>query len=368
MAKSTRLASLDILRGMAVAFMIIVNTPGSQKFVYAPLRHSEWHGCTPADLVFPFFMFIVGMAAFYSLKNYGNELNGKSVLRITRRIAAIFAIGLLLNIFPYFGMNYSTLRIMGVLQRIALAYGLAAFICISVRRDYLWIVVAGLLLIYWGLLAFLGGADPYGLETNFVLKTDLAILGRNHLYTGFGTPFDPLGLLSTIPAACTVIIGYYIGEMTGKVTANGRIVIKLLLLGIAATGLGYLWGMIFPVNKPLWTSSYVLFSGGIAMIILAPIYLIADVFKFQKWAMFFTIFGTNALFSYFLASLWAKLLFFIKIPWNSEKLTVYDWIYTRICVPLAGNLNGSLMFAVLQMLLIWGVALVLFRKKIMIRL
>ena len=156
MAKSsTRLVSLDIFRGMTIAFMIIVNTPGSWKYVYAPLEHAKWHGCTPTDLVFPFFLFIVGISTFYSLKKYGNEINGSSVFRIFRRMAGILAVALLLTIFPYFARDYSTLRIMGVLQRIALAYGIGATICLVFKKEYLWIVTAVLLLLYWALLAFL---------------------------------------------------------------------------------------------------------------------------------------------------------------------------------------------------------------------
>jgi predicted acyltransferase len=266
MAKSSgRLVSLDIFRGLTVAFMIIVNNPGSWDYVYSPLRHSKWNGCTLTDLVFPFFLFIVGMSTWYSFKKYSNEINGSSILRILRRTLTIFAVGLFLTIFPHFVRDYSTLRIMGVLQRIALAYALGVLICLAIKREYLWIIIAILLLIYWGLLSFFGGADPYSLGGNFALKADIAVLGKNHLYTGFGIPFEPEGLLSTIPAVCTVIIGYFIGGMVGKGAASGKTVIKIILLGVAAIGLGYLWNMIFPINKPLWTSSYVLFTAGIAM-------------------------------------------------------------------------------------------------------
>ena len=369
MAKnSSRLVSLDIFRGLTVVFMIIVNTPGSWQYVYSPLRHSEWHGCTPTDLVYPFFLFIVGISTYYSLKKYGNELNGSSIFRILRRMVAIFAIGLFLAIFPYFGRDYSTLRIMGVLQRIAIAYGIGAIICLSIRREYLWIVIAVLLLSYWGLLAFFGGADPYSLQNNYALKVDLAVLGKNHMYTGFGIPFEPEGLLSTIPSVCTMIIGYFIGGMIGKVSASSKVVMKLILFGAASAGLGYLWGMFFPINKPLWSSSYVLYTAGIAMGVLALIYLIADVLKFQKWGVFFMVFGTNALFSYFLAGIWTQIILLIQIHSGTGKTNLYAWFYDKVCVPVAGNLNGSLMFAVIQMLLIWGVALILYRKKILIRL
>jgi predicted acyltransferase len=369
MAKNSgRLVSLDIFRGMTVAFMIIVNTPGSWQYVYPPLRHAEWHGCTPTDLVFPFFLFIAGVSTYYSLKKYGNVINSSSIFRIIRRMAAIFVIGLILAAFPYFGRDYSTLRIMGVLQRIALAYGISAIICLAVRREYLWIVIAVLLLLYWGLLAFLGGTDPYSLSSNFALKVDLALLGKNHMYKGYGIPFDPEGLMSTLPALCTVMIGYYIGGMIGKGSASGKTVIKLFLFGAAAAGLGYLWSMLFPINKPLWTSSYVLFTAGIAMGVLALIFLVADVLKFQKWGSFFMVFGMNAIFSYFIAGIWTRILLLIQIPSGAGKISLYTWFYDKVCVPVAGNLNGSLMFAIIQMLLIWGVALFLYRKKIMIRL
>jgi predicted acyltransferase len=369
MAKSSgRLVSLDIFRGLTIAFMIIVNDPGSWQYVYPPLRHSEWNGCTPTDLVYPFFLFIVGMSMYFSLKKYGNELNGKASLRILRRTITIFAIGLFLTIFPYFGMDYSKLRIMGVLQRIALAYGIGSIICLSVKRDSLWIAVTIMLLAYWGLLVLFGGNDPFSLQGNFVLKTDLAILGKNHLYTGFGIPFEPEGLLSTIPSICTVIIGYFMGSLVGEGSPNWKTVLKLILLGAAAFGLGYLWNMIFPINKPLWTSSYVLYTAGIAMAVFSLIYLIADVLKFQVLGTFFMIFGTNAIFSYFLTGIWIKMLLLIKVQLGIGKVSLYTWIYEKICVPVAGNMNGSLMFALIQMLVIWSGALILYRKKIMIRL
>lgn len=365
---SGRLASLDIFRGLTVAFMIIVNNPGSWDYVYAPLEHSKWNGCTPTDLVFPFFLFIVGISTFFSLKKYGSELNGNSILRILRRTVTIFAVGLFLGIFPHFARDYSTLRIMGVLQRIALAYGIGATLCLVVKREYLWILIAVLLLAYWGILAFFGGPGPYTLEGNFVLKADIAILGKNHLYKGYGIPFDPEGLLSTLPSVCTVLIGYFIGGLVGKGAPDGKTVGKLLLFGVASFGLGYLWNIIFPINKPLWTSSYVLYTAGLAMGAFALIYFLADVLKFSVAGIFFTIFGTNALFSYFLAGIWTRLMMLIHIGSDAQKLSLYEWFYTRVCVPVAGNYNGSLMFAVIEMLIIWTFALFLYRKKIMIRL
>lgn len=368
MAKSSRLVSLDLFRGLTVALMIIVNTPGSWKYVYPPLRHAAWHGCTLTDLVFPFFLFIVGVSMWFSMKKYGHELNGRSFLRIARRTASIFALGLFLNLFPFTDRDYSTLRIMGVLQRIALAYFAGSLICMTVRRDYLWIVTAVILLLYWALLALFGGADPYSLEGNFALRVDELILGKGHLYTGYGIPFEPEGLLSTLPAVGTVIIGFYTGELAGKRSAGGKSVLKMFVIGVSLTGLGLLWNMIFPVNKPLWTSSYVLYTAGLGMMLFSLIYWLADVLKFQRWGTFFTVFGINALVSYFLAGLWARILSIIKISVAGTEMSLYTWVYEKICVPVAGNLNGSLMFAVIQMLLIWCIAFILYRKKAMIRL
>jgi predicted acyltransferase len=368
MARSGRLISLDIFRGLTVAFMIIVNTPGSWEYVYPPLRHSVWHGCTPTDLVFPFFLFIVGMSTWFSMKKYGHELNGSSFLRITRRTLSIFTLGLFLNFISFAAEESSAFRIMGVLQRIALAYFAGALICMTIRRNYLWIVTAALLLIYWVVLGVFGGPAPYSLEGNVVLKVDKLIIGSNHLYSEYGIPFDPEGLLSTVPAVCTVIIGYFVGELVGKGSARGKDVLKIMIIGASLTGLGLLWNKLFPINKPLWTSSYVLYTAGMAMVILAIIYWLADVLKFRKWGSFFMVFGTNALFSYFMAGVWAGSLMLIKMPLDGNEINLYTWIFEKICVPVAGNMGGSLMFAIIQMLLVWFIALILYRKKVMIRL
>jgi predicted acyltransferase len=368
MAKSSRLFSLDIFRGLTVAFMIIVNTPGSWTYVYEPLRHAKWSGYTPTDMVFPFFLFIVGMSIWFSLKKFNHEITGAALLRIFRRVAAIFAVGLFLTIVPWFDRDYSTLRIMGVLQRIALAYGFGSLICISVRKDYIWIVVGSMLLLYWGIMVLFGGPDPFSLEGNFALKFDKILLGEKHLYKGFGIPFDPEGLFSTIPAICTVLLGFLTGDLVGKGSANGVTVIKLLLLAAAGIGLGLLWDLVFPINKPLWTSSYVLFTAGAAIAVFSFFYLITDIFRIQRWALFLEILGTNALFAFSIAILWTKFLLIVMVPSGGEKISLYGWFYEKVCVPVAGNLNGSLLFAIVQLMLVWAVTFILYRKKIFIRL
>lgn len=365
MGRSGRLASLDVFRGMTVAFMIIVNTPGTWSHVYAPLRHASWHGCTPTDLVFPSFLFISGVAMWYSLKKYNFEFSGPSLFRILRRVALIFAVGLFLNIFPRFARDYETLRIMGVLQRIALAWGLGAVIVLLVKKNYIWIATGVLLLGYWALMYFFGGSDPYSLEGNFARKVDITILGENHLYKGFGVPFDPEGLLSTIPAIGTVLLGFMTGNLISKFGNSWKTVSWIAIIGALLIGAGLIWGQFFPINKPIWTSSYVLYAGGIGMLILALMFMIVDIWGLKGWTGFFNTFGTNALFTYVLAGIWTKIMLAVKIG----ESTLYNWIFTHLCSPLFNEQKiASLMFAILQVVLIWAIGYILYRKKIVIKL
>ncbi|MHB8139611.1 MAG: acyltransferase family protein, partial [Smithellaceae bacterium] len=268
MDKSERYLALDVLRGMTIAFMILVNTPGSWQYIYPPLKHAEWHGCTPTDLVFPFFLFIMGISIFFSFEKYQNAWSKESLLRVGRRTLLIFVIGVFINSYPQWMTDYSQLRIMGVLQRIAVAYGIAALIVLSAPRKWLSGIGAFILLVYWGILYFCGGLDPYSLQENVIIPFDRAIMGENHLYRGFGIPFDPEGILSSLPSVVTVIIGYLAGIMI-KETDRNRVPVKLVLYGTAFTITGYLWGLVFPLNKPLWTSSYVLFTAGLAFLLFA---------------------------------------------------------------------------------------------------
>jgi predicted acyltransferase len=363
-SRSGRLMSLDVFRGMTIVFMIIVNTPGTWSHVFAPLRHSPWHGCTPTDLVFPSFLFISGVAMWYSLRKYNFEFSGSSLLRILRRVVLIFAVGLFLTIFPRFARDYSTLRIMGVLQRIALAWGLGAIIVLLVRRNYIWVVTAVLLLGYWALMYFFGGSDPYSLEGNLARKVDLTILGENHLYKGYGIPFDPEGLLSTIPAVGTVLIGFMTGSLINRFGTSWKTSGWLAIAGALLIGAGLLWNHVFPINKPIWTSSYVMYSGGIAMLVLALMFIIIDIWGLRGWTGFFNTFGTNALFTYVLAGIWTRTMLAIKIG----ETTLYSWIFTHLCSPLFEEQKiASLMFAIIQVVFIWIFGYILYRKKIVIK-
>lgn len=368
MAKATsRIASIDIFRGMAVAFMIIVNYPGSRVHVYGFLDFSAWNGASPADTIFPAFLFIMGVSMWYSLKKYGHELNGSSVFRIIRRVVALFALGLILNVFPYFSRDYSTLRIMGILQHIALAYLIGSLLCLALRKNYLWVAVAVIMIFCWILLALFGGHDPYGLESNVVRRIDMFILGKAHLYEGFTPPFEPHGLVSALPAACSLVIGFYIGGITGAGNEIGKNVLKILLIGVATTGLGLFWNIFLPVNKYLWTGSYVLLSTGIVCVLYGLVYLITDVMKFEKWGIFFKVFGSNSLFSFTLAEIFVKMLQIAIINVNDHKISLYQWIYGRALIPVGGERGGSLMFALVVLIMIWLASLILYRKKVYIR-
>lgn len=364
---SQRYLALDVLRGMTVAMMILVNNPGSWSHIYAPLEHAAWQGCTPTDLVFPFFLFVVGASMFFSFSKYGNRLNRDSLLKIGKRTVLIFAIGLFLHSFPQWSADFSKLRIMGVLQRIALAYGIAALMVLSVNRKYLPYLAGAILLVYWGLIVLFGGTDPYSLQGNPATALDTAILGVNHLYKGFGIPFDPEGLFSTLPAIATVLIGYLIGAVvkeTPKVKVPGR----LIVFGIAAVVAGWIWGLFFPICKPLWSSSYVLYTAGWAALLLALLIWAIDLKGYSGWTPFFVVFGVNPLFIFALSGLWARILgrmIHVTLA-DGKMISGSTWLYNQF-VPWAGELNGSLLYAITHVLFFWVLGYYLYKKKIYIK-
>ena len=362
-----RYLALDVFRGMTIATMITVNNPGSWSHIYAPLKHSAWHGCTPTDLVFPFFLFIVGVSMFFSFTKYDQKLDSKSLLKVLKRTALIFIIGLFLNSFPQWQTDYSKLRIMGVLQRIALAYGIGSVIVLAFNKKYLPYIALSILLIYWALMGFLGGPDPYSLAGNLAPRVDAFLLGEAHLYKGFGLPFDPEGLLSTFPAIATVILGFMAGGLISR-TERSKIPLYLIIYGVTGVAAGMLWGLLFPVNKPLWTSSYVIYTAGWACIIMAILIWIIDIKGYTKWTPFFVVFGMNPLFIFALAGVWARILTrIIKINEGDTVITGYNWLYQNIFQPFAGDINGSLLFALSHIVVFWFICYVLYKKKIFIK-
>lgn len=367
--KTQRYLALDVLRGITISAMIMVNTPGTWAHIFGPLEHSKWHGCTPTDLVFPFFLFVVGVSMFFSFSKYNNSLNRSSLLKIGKRTLLIFAIGLFLNSFPQWMADYSKLRIVGVLQRIALAYGIGSLIVLGIQRKYLPYAGASILLLYWGILYFMGGTDPYSLEGNAAAPFDKAILGENHLYKGFGIPFDPEGLLSTIPAIVTVILGYLTGGII-KHSEKACVPKLLSIYGIAGVATGYLWGMVFPINKPLWTSSYVLYAAGWALLVLALLIWIIDLKGYTKWTSFFVVFGMNPLVIFALSGLYARSISRL-IHINESDGTIvngYTWLYNHVFMPVSSDPRvSSLLFALSHIILFWLIGLILYRQKIFIK-
>jgi len=359
-----RLIALDVLRGLTISLMILVNNPGSWSYVYAPLRHSKWHGCTPTDLVFPFFLFIVGVSMWFSFKKYGIGLTKKGLLKVLKRFSVIFLLGLFLNAFPKF--DFEHLRFFGVLQRIAIAYAIAAVFCMQFSVRQLLIICGLILGGYWALLYFGGTGDVYSLGSNIARKVDLFILGENHIYKGFGIPFDPEGLVSSIPSIATVIIGYLTGRLIEQSNNVLKAIKKLIIFGLAGSILGWFWGYLLPINKPLWTSSYVLYTAGWAMLILALLLWVIDVKGVKKWANPFIHFGTNPLFIFVFSGIYAKTIIYL-VSLDGEILTGYSYLYKNIFVPIAGNMNGSLLFAVTHIIFFWLLTYILYRKKIFIK-
>ena len=370
--KQDRLISLDAFRGATIALMILVNTPGTWGHVYAPLRHAQWHGCTLTDLVFPFFLFIIGVSMRFSFEKYEFCKWGPLFKKVVWRTITIFTIGLLLNAFPFVRQDWdwSHFRIMGVLQRIALAYIMASFIV--VRADIIGIVKIslGLLFGYWILLMGYGwysGLDPYALKSNLILIVDAYIFGENHLYGSTGIPFDPEGLLSTIPSIVTVLIGFLVGTMIKTAEDHKDNTQRMAVLGALLIIFGWGWGFVFPINKQLWTSSYVLYTSGIATVVLAGLIWLVDVKELKTWTKPFVIFGANAIFLYAASSIWAKILLKISFELDGKMISGYGYLYQTVFQPFAGDLNGSFLFALFHVFMFWLILAWMYRKKIFIK-
>ncbi|MBV8883302.1 MAG: DUF1624 domain-containing protein, partial [Chroococcidiopsidaceae cyanobacterium CP_BM_RX_35] len=326
---SLRLTSLDVFRGITIAGMILVNQAGLADQVYSPLLHSDWNGCTPTDLVFPFFLFIVGVAMAFSLAKHtqrfagggsgdcveqaqGNRVSGTVYWRVGRRGCLLFALGLLLNGFPTY--NFSTIRIMGVLQRIGIAYLLAALIVLNLPRRGQWILAALLLVGYWVAMSFVP-VPGYGIANlsrsgNLGAYIDRLAIGTQHLYRldSFNSMGDPEGLFSTLPSVVTVLAGYFSGEWLRTQPVKSRTSLGLVLSGIGCLIAGWVWGGTFPINKKLWTSSYVIFSAGWALLLLATCYELIEVRRLRRWGKPFEIMGLNAIFVFIASVLAIKIL------------------------------------------------------------
>lgn len=371
-----RYLSIDFFRGATLAFMIIVNTAGTGEHVYPPLQHASWHGCTPTDLVFPSFMFIIGVSMWFSFGKFNHAWSAEAGKKILKRTVLLFLIGVLMYKLPFVWRDWDTCRIMGVPQRLALGYGLASVLVLNLNRRALIWTSAGILLLYWGLLYWFGtpGGDPYMAETSAVLRFDKWLLGEAHLYNGevapgVRLPFDPEGVLSTLPSIVTVILGWLSGELMARRSKQINLLVRdLLALGLICGFAGLAWDLFFPINKKLWTSSYVLYAGGLSMVFLAASVWLMDIQKWRTGAGFFFTFGANSLFAYLLSEV--LVIFWFNITWVSGDHTtnLQEWIYQTIFRPIDSGNFGSFLFALAYMLLCWAVCRWLFVRKIFIKL
>jgi predicted acyltransferase len=361
-----RLLSLDVFRGATIASMMLVNNPGTWNAVYRPLRHAVWHGWTFTDIIFPFFLWIVGVAMTLSFaRRLAQGADRKILLLHTiRRAALIFALGLLLNGFPYYDL--STLRIPGVLQRIAVCYLIAGVIYLttSIRAQGVW--TAGLLLVYWLMMKLVPvpgyGAGVLDKEGNLAQYIDGLFLS-GHMWAATKT-WDPEGIISTLPAIATTLFGILTGHLLRSRRSPREKTAGLLITGGALLAAGLLMGVWLPINKNLWTSSYAVLMAGMASVIFGFCYWFADVKGYKRWAMPFAIYGMNAITVYVLAGLLAKTLGVIRITGSDgASLSLGRFIFDRIYAPLASPINASLLYALTYVLLFFGVSYLMFRRR-----
>jgi predicted acyltransferase len=363
--------SLDAFRGLTIAGMILVNNPGTWAAIYDPLEHAAWHGWTPTDLVFPFFLFIVGVSITLALGRRAETGGSRRDLyvKIARRAVVIFALGLVLAGFPFF--NLPTIRVTGVLNRIAVCYLIAAVIFLKAdwRRQAL--VAAALLVGYWALMALVpapgfaaGDLSPQGNLASFV---DRRLLGE-HIWKGGGKVYDPEGILSTIPAVATTLAGVLAGHLLRARRAPEAKAAAMFAAGAAGVVVGWAWHHWFPINKPLWTSSYVLFTAGLALQLLAACYWLVDIHGRRRWATPFLIFGTNALAVFFLSGIFARLLTLIKFTQpDGKQATLQRLAFDNLFASWASPTNASLAYAVCFVLLWLGLMTILYRRQIFIK-
>ncbi len=362
-----RLVALDAFRGITIAAMILVNSPGGSRHVYRLLEHAKWNGWHPADLIFPAFLVIAGMAIPLSFARQVELGADRRALRakILTRVRIIFGLGLLLNALPYF--DFAVLRIPGVLQRIALCYGAAALLAVYASVPVQALVGLALLAGYAVLVApavvpghagavLLPGAD-------LGAAIDRALMGRHLLHD----TWDPEGLLSTMPAIATTLFGVFAGHWLRAARSAGRVLAGLALGGVCAIAIGELWDAWLPINKSLWTSSFAVFSAGTALLGIAACYWLIDLRGYRRWAIPFVVYGTNPILAYYLSSLLTKLLALIHVHRGGHPVTLQLYLFDRLFVPLAHPPLAALLYAVSYTLLWLGAMALLYRRGIFVK-
>lgn len=388
-----RFYSLDVFRGATVCLMILVNNPGSWGHIFPPLKHADWHGLTPTDLVFPFFLFAVGNALSFVMPRL--QAGGSAVFwtKVTIRSLIIFLVGLFLTWWPFVKWTDAGLvvkpwayvdekgvpqgvRTLGVLARIAICYFFASIIIYYGKAKVAFYAGLVLLLLYWALcLAFGNTTDPYSMKGWFGNAVDESILGVAHMYKGEGMPFDPEGIMSTFPAIVQVIFGYLVGDYIQKKGKNFEMLSGLFVAGVALLLTGYCWDMIFPINKKIWTSSYVIYTTGLAVITIATMIYLIEFKNVKGWlSRFFDVFGKNALFVFALSAFLPKGLALIRIPngLNDKGVMTYinpwNWLYQKLFIHIPGDPRiGSLLYALCVISFMWFICWWMDKKKIYVK-
>jgi predicted acyltransferase len=369
MIKSERLISIDFLRGLTVAGMILVNNPGSWEYIYPPFRHAQWNGCTPADFVFPFFIFIVGLSVNFSLsplKNSGAN-QSKVLVKIFKRSLILFLLGIFISAFPYF--QWEELRIPGVLQRIAIVFLFSALLFLKTSRQFQIAATAVILVSYWIIMSFIPvpgvGAANLEAATNMGAWLDRLLLD-GHLWQ-YSKTWDPEGILSTLPAIASGMLGVLTADWLKKDMEPGVKTTWLFISGIALIIGGLIWDIVFPINKALWTSSFVLYTAGLAMHALAISYWFIDVVKVKRFIQPFIFFGSNAITIYVGSELFSKIFYIVSVGDGTSELSLKGWLYNLFNVGWLGSHNASLLLAITWVILFLIPAWIMYRKKIFIK-
>jgi len=372
MKKEPRLQSLDIFRGITIAAMILVNTPGDWGHIYPPLEHSKWNGCTPTDLVFPSFLFMAGISIVYALQKKRDEqaLHGRILLTAFRRMILLIGIGLSIQLFYRF--DFQHLRFPGVLQRIGVVYFIATILYLKVSSKALNYIIAFTLIVYYVIMTFVPVPDGHApnLEpaTNIAAYIDRLVFSVDHLNHNTKM-WDPVGLLSTIPAIATTLFGVKAGTWLRRTDIDSQNkTIWLLVAGITSIVAGLIADLFFSINKALWTSSYVLYSTGICTVGLTITYWLVDIKQYGRrlWPLF--VFGTNAISAYVLSEIVPGLIDLIKIRINNYSVTGTKLLYSQLFLPYLSPQNASLLSAVCFVLFIWLLMYPLYKKQILVKL
>jgi predicted acyltransferase len=400
-----RYFSLDVFRGATVALMILVNNPGTWSGIFDPLEHASWHGLTPTDLVFPFFLFAVGNSMAFVLPRLRDQGDDAFWKKVIKRTLLIFLIGTFINWFPFVhrvddqlifrgwewitpGGEIAGIRVMGTLQRIALCYFFAAITVYYMKPAMAGVFGFGILLLYWIWCLLMNPSDPYSFTGWFGREVDLNVFGAAHVYRGDGIPFENEGLVSTIPAIVQVIFGFIVGDHIRKngiripkvpgavrrATVHGKTLWVLLAWAAVLVLAGSLWSLEFPINKKIQSSSFVIVTTGLAILVLSSVIYFVEI-KHQRgwWTKFFDVFGKNALFIYALSELLPRFVRLIRIPFSDENgkqlfTNPFSWFYQNVCAEIPGRTEiGSLVYAICIVFLYWAIGYWMHKKKIYIR-